>query len=473
MRASIILALACIASALAAGATQAEETGCDYDVHIVERLGTKVATQVSCLGEVGSFVALPGVAPFVTRFEDGDGRPLKREDNSWALPDSPKRSTVRYEVDLAAYSVSGARGVAPAGNSFMALSQAWLFPPSPVDLALRIRIRNDSGQDVATGFPAAEGVIRLTARQLALAGYTAFGQFARRRIEMTGTDGGPATIDLVQLDGKLALSADRIATWVGRAGEAMARYFGGYPAERTLMVMLPLAGRDTVPFGRVIPGGGITMMVQVGERADREALLRDWVLVHEMVHTAMPFLSDNGSWLMEGLATYVEPIIRARAGWIPPEAVWAEFARDMPRGIEAMTRLGMRRAGFGAIYWGGAMFALLTDIEMRKRSEGTRGIEDCLRAVRRDGGSGDKRWTTEEFIAACDRAVGGSTMAHHAQIYYLDGGPVDLDQLWTDLGVAKKGDSVTLRGDAPLARIREAIIWGKPAAQKPEPIAFD
>ncbi|HYE00466.1 MAG TPA: hypothetical protein VEH84_13860, partial [Alphaproteobacteria bacterium] len=320
---------------------------------------------------------------------------------------------------------------------------------------------------------AAEGVIRVTARQLAEAGYTAFGRFDRRRIAMPGTDGGLAAIDLVQLDGRTALGPERIATWVGRAGEAMARYFGGYPAERSLIVILPRAGRDGVPFGRVIPGGGITMMVQVGERADRDALLNDWVLVHEMVHTAMPFLSDNGSWLMEGLATYVEPIVRARAGWITPEAVWAEFARGMPRGLEAMTRLGMRRAGFGAIYWGGALFALITDMEMRKRSDGQRGLEDCLRAVRRDGGTGDKRWTAAEFVAACDRAVGGTVMADRVQMYYMDGGPVDLDRLWADLGVVRQGDRFTLRGDAPLARIREAIIWGKPGGARPDPIPFD
>jgi hypothetical protein len=145
----------------------------------------------------------------------------------------------------------------------------------------------------------------------------------------------------------------------------------------------------------------------------------------------------------------------------------------MPRGIEAMTRLGMRRAGFGAIYWGGAMFALITDIEMRKRTDGQRGIEDCLRAVRRDGGTGDKRWTTEEFIAACDRAIGGSVMAQNAQVYYLDGGPVDLDKLWADLGVVQQGERFVLRGNAPLARIRDAIIWGKPDGQRPAPIPFD
>lgn len=473
MLARTTLAIAGVGSMLAAGAARAEETGCDYDVRILDRQGIKVAAEVACVGEVGGFVALPGVAPYVTRFEDASGRPLARDESSWPLPDSPKRSSVRYEVDLAAYARSGARGVAAAGRSFMPLAQAWLFRPAPVDLPLRVRISNESNQDVATGFASAEGMIRLTARQLAFAGYTAFGTFDRRRIEMTGIDGGPAVIDLVQLDGHTALGPDRIATWVGRAGEAMKRYFGGYPAERSLMVILPVAGRGGVPFGRVIPGGGVTMMIQVGEHADVAALREDWVLVHEMVHTAMPFLSDNGSWLMEGLATYVEPIIRARAGWIAPEAVWAEFARGMPRGIEAMTRLGMRRAGFGAIYWGGAMFALITDIEMRKRTDGQRGIEDCLRAVRRDGGTGDRRWTTEEFIAACDRAIGGSVMAQNAQVYYLDGGPVDLDKLWADLGVVQQGERFVLRGNAPLARIRDAIIWGKPDGQRPAAIPFD
>lgn len=39
-------------------------------------------------------------------------------------------------------------------------------------------------------------------------------------------------------------------------------------------------------------------------------------MTHEMVHLAFPSVPDQHHWIEEGLATYVEPIARARASEI-------------------------------------------------------------------------------------------------------------------------------------------------------------
>jgi len=47
---------------------------------------------------------------------------------------------------------------------------------------------------------------------------------------------------------------------------------------------------------------------------------------------------------------------------------------------------------------------------------------------------------------------------------------VDLDKLWQQLGVARKGEVTTFNDHAPLAPIREAISTGK--ATKPVNVKF-
>ncbi len=74
----------------------------------------------------------------------------------------------------------------------------------------------------------------------------------------------------------------------------------------------------------VCPAAAFTVMVEVGTDVDRRLLFGDWVLTHELIHTGMPFVRRGGTWFMEGAATYVEPIIRARAGWKTEEEVWRE-----------------------------------------------------------------------------------------------------------------------------------------------------
>ena len=40
----------------------------------------------------------------------------------------------------------------------------------------------------------------------------------------------------------------------------------------------------------------------------------DWIITHEMVHLAFPSVAEKHHWIEEGLATYVEPVARARVG---------------------------------------------------------------------------------------------------------------------------------------------------------------
>ena len=114
--------------------------------------------------------------------------------------------------------------------------------------------------------------------------------------------------------------------------QAQSNYWQGFTARQALLGLVPVTHRRGVGYGRSVPGGGVTVMVEVGTDVDRRRLFDDWVLTHELIHTGMPFIRRGGTWFMEGAATYVEPIIRARAGWKTEEEVWREWVDNMPQG---------------------------------------------------------------------------------------------------------------------------------------------
>ena len=225
---------------------------------------------------------------------------------------------------------------------------------------------------------------------------------------------------------------------------------------------LPMDGRPGIGFGRTVPGGGATIMVEAGSDVNKRRLFDEWVLVHELIHTGMPFIDGDGTWLMEGAATYVEPIIRARAGWKTEDEAWKEWIDDMPRGSGAFT-VGLANAEGRQNYWGGATFMLMADLGIRRGTDGAKGLEDCLGGVLWGGLDATKRVSVEQFAQACDRATGTNVVGALVADHYEKQQAVDLAGLWKRLGVAEVAGRIVYDDSAPDAKWRKMIVMGPPS----------
>jgi hypothetical protein len=404
-------------------------------------------------------------AGFVGRVSDSGEREVPQETRLWRVPGDPSGIvTARYRFELDAYldetnnDIDGMR----RGGVRALLLGGWLLQPlsSERPLALSIAVDLPAGQNFAAGLPRSEDRYKLQ-DPVRLAGYTVFGQFEPIVVTVPPPPGEDnAAIHLVLLDANYAATPQQYADWVRQSARAIATYFDGFSSTRTLIVGFPARGRG-VQFGRVVPSGGVTMALRLGIDEQARDLYQAWVLIHEMIHTAMPYVVGRGAWFMEGMATYLEPIIRSRVGWKSEDDVWREWIDNMPRGIGALAESGLlSSSGRGATYWGGALFMLLSDIEMRRVSGNKMGLEDCLRAVLRNVGNTTARVTVEGMIEACDKATGGSTMADMARRYVYKATPLDLMALWRDLGVALVDGKIVYDDAAPLASVRKAIVRG-------------
>jgi predicted metalloprotease with PDZ domain len=165
--------------------------------------------------------------------------------------------------------------------------------------------------------------------------------------------------------------------------------------------------RDGHAFG--LPNAHIT--VTVGRHVSASSLDADWVLAHEMIHLALPAVSDDHTWLAEGLATYVEGIARTQAGNLTETELWQEYRTAMSQGLPQADDQGLDHTHTWArTYWGGALFCLVADVQIRERTHNQRGLQDDLRAISRHEGGMSVRRTAAQILTAGDQATGTTVL---------------------------------------------------------------
>ena len=288
--------------------------------------------------------------------------------------------------------------------------------------------------------------------------YAAFDRLPHADIDVPG-----ATLHVGFAPGKLVLSTERVLVWIEHSARLVSAYYGHFPVASVRILIVPVDGSG-VRGGATWSYRGAAIRLLVGTESNKDDLNQDWIIVHEMVHLALPDLDESYNWLSEGLATYIEPIARAQAGDLTEASIWAAMVRDMPKGLPHAGDRGLDQTPtWGRTYWGGAMFCLLADIEIRKQSENRFGLQDAMRGVLVAGGNREVDWPIEHVLAVADETTGTHVLTTlHAQMGNSPFAP-DLEALWRDLGVIRKpGGAVMLGNAAPLARMRKDITARQP-----------
>jgi len=248
--------------------------------------------------------------------------------------------------------------------------------------------------------------------------------------------------------------------WIGRAGRAVSRYYGHFPVPVMDLRLVAVPGRG-VESGTQFHRRPPLVRVLVGRDTDRAGFRDDWVLVHEMVHTAFPALPRGQRWLEEGLAVYVESIARMRDGELSADHVWSEFLGRMPAGTPRPGDRGLDHDHrWARIYWGGAFFALVADVRIRRRTRDRLGLEDALRAILRAKEAGTRRADARRVLQLGDEATGTRVLIELYEQMALNPGGPDLPAFFRNLGVSTTHGGVRYDGHAPLAAERRAIEAG-------------
>ena len=285
-----------------------------------------------------------------------------------------------------------------------------------------------------------------------------------RNLPIAETDyikGGGSTIQIDFAEGPLELPKSAILDHIAAAVSAVATYYGRFPVARDRILIIPVAGGHGMLQGTTwgdMRGFPAFTRIRIGEHTTQAELDDDWMMTHELVHTAFPSMPDDQHWIEEGLATYIEPIARVMTGELTAKKIWSDMVRDMHQGEPAPGDEGLDRTHtWGRTYWGGAMFCLVADVNIRHATHNRKGLADALRAIVNAGGTIDHNWTLPQALAIGDTATGTQVLTKLYGAWKDKPVTVDLPKLWSQLGVETARDGVELVSSAPEAKIREAI----------------
>ena len=235
------------------------------------------------------------------------------------------------------------------------------------------------------------------------------------------------------------LQVDGVLAWVRRAAESVTTYYGRFPVQRVRVSVAQIEDSDEsihgTTWGDIDGFQGVSRMT-LGAAVSETDLEADWTMIHELVHMGIASLADEHHWLEEGLATYVEPIERAQNGQLPAEKVWRDMVSGMPQGEPQRGDRGLDRTHtWCRTYWGGAMFCLVADLEIRRATENRKGLQDSLRAIVAAGATINNVSTLPPILHIGDQATGTTVLSDLYQRWKDTPVNLNLDQLWGDLGV--------------------------------------
>jgi hypothetical protein len=249
--------------------------------------------------------------------------------------------------------------------------------------------------------------------------------------------------------------------WAEEAARALLTSARRFPLPRATVKIMPSDERDgsPVPWGQTQRRDGVSVLLYVRRDATLAELRADWTAVHEFSHLLHPWLGRDGRWMAEGLASYYQNVLRARAGLMPADEAWRRLDAGFGRGRRATdpgTPLFSAR-GRGAtmrIYWAGAAYWLQADLALRARGSS---LDAVLAAYARCCLSPATESSPLAFARTLDQIDGQGLFERLYREAAAATAFPDLSAAYTTLGLSKTADGLRLsRDDAP-AQLRAAI----------------
>lgn len=264
--------------------------------------------------------------------------------------------------------------------------------------------------------------------------------------------------------------AAMLQRWLAEAADATLTAFGRYPLRRAQVRIRQIDSRDPspVPWGQTERGDGVAVLLFVRRDASLAQLRADWTAVHELSHLFHPYLGRDGRWMAEGLASYYQNVLRARAGLLTPDQAWRQLDAGFGRGRRlgpgaALDELG--RGGTMRVYWAGAAYWLEADLALR-RERGldldtvlSRYARCCLDAAADDMDEA----SPQAFADELDRLGGDGVFARLYRRYARSREFPDLSAAYAALGLETDPSGLRYSQRADALNLRMAIMGPRPS----------
>jgi hypothetical protein len=415
----------------------------------------------------------PAAVPFLLQPEQllSDGRRVAVRVQDGIMQLSADAGCVVYGVDVQGALDRDALMLAyPGDGSLLLAAELFLWRPqvrSP-QLQSTLRFVLPAGKRVSTPWRALPGAeperYALDESAFAFTGHVVLGDFDAHTLPVPGT-----ALRVATLRGFPSETDALILPWLERAARAASLPGGRFPVPDTQVIVVPTSpSAFPIFFGHTGRSGGASIVLFLPTDTGSERLQADWIAVHEFSHLWHPFVRRQDAWLSEGIATYWQEVLRARAGFISRDPILQHLSERVELGRQASSSLHeetlrMPHAhNYQIVYWAGAAIALMLDVELRVRSAGRVSLDVVLSRLRERPEWYERARTSQELLQAFDALAELPVCAQLAD-RHMHGELPQLSALFEQLGVAA-GPEASSPTAAPLAWVRDAILASPDAA---------
>jgi predicted metalloprotease with PDZ domain len=369
---------------------------------------------------------------------DGSGRNLnwiKTNKNTWRVETSGARE-VRVRYAVYANELSVRTSDLNDRHAFWNNANLLVYPDGLLGAASTIKVEPFGDWKVATGLPAVQGAANTYRAENFDVLYDSPFLVSNFKILSFEVRGLPHRI---VIDGEGNYDPERLRRDAQRIVEAQVEMMGELPY-RDYTIFLLLAPTR---------GGGLEHLNSTALVYPRFgfAMADDWrsfntLVSHEVFHVwnvkrirpdalgPFDYTQENYTrllWVAEGVTSYYENLFVRRAGLMNDRQYLQVMAQEIQKLQQTPGRLlqSVEESSFDAwvkqyrpdentvnssisYYDKGAIVALLLDLEIRRRSNGARALDDVMRALYNDYFKKNRNYTPEDFRREAERAAGSS-----------------------------------------------------------------
>lgn len=196
--------------------------------------------------------------------------------------------------------------------------------------------------------------------------------------------------------------------WLAASVEAVATISGRYPAGEVDVHLEATRSSGPIAYGRVVRSQPPRIHFYVSADAELDELKADWRGFHEFAHLLLPYPGSRDVWFSEGMASYYQYLLMARAGVVEPDQAWEALVGGFQRGLNDPVGRGWslrklapemsRKRAYRRVYWTGAAYFLRVDTRLRLESEGRHSVDSALAAFQECCLDNSRNWNARRLI---------------------------------------------------------------------------
>ncbi len=259
-----------------------------------------------------------------------------------------------------------------------------------------------------------------------------------------------------------------LLSWIEFLSDNLAQVFGHWPRNHWQVSIEPAsaAGDDPIPWAQVHRGKPDRVEFFTTSSASQERLKDAWTGYHEFAHLLIPYRGWGDAWFSEGLASYYQNLLRARAGVLSARQVWQKLYEGYQRGVadsrfdgqtlESVSDNLRKNGAFMRVYWSGAWYFLVADTRLRQMSGGRRTLDQALERL--NDCCADQSLSVPQMVGKLDKL---NDVHLFRPLYQQAIATTQIPSYippFRELGIAIVNDQLSFEQHGAAARLRRQII---------------